>query len=131
MNRRESLRNIAYLLWIPLGWLVFKLDEKQQEFSNGSSITRIGRDFPQGISFYGAVIASKKVDKFHFLSATCTHLGCQILTESQGILICPCHGSQYDHEGKNLHGPATKPLETLTYGIDMKTGDFLVNTPAI
>lgn len=27
-----------------------------------------------------------------------------------GIIRCPCHGSQYDLEGKVLQGPALYPL---------------------
>lgn len=126
MTRRESLKNLAYLLWIPFAWLVFKIEDRQKELASSSSLVRVGKDVPEGITFYGNVIVSKKNDKIHFLSSTCSHLGCRIQKEKQGILICPCHGSQYDIEGLNLRGPAVKPLENLNYHRDIKTGDYLV-----
>jgi Rieske Fe-S protein len=43
------------------------------------------------------------------LSPICTHLGCTV--EIQGDrLVCPCHGSTYDREGRVLRGPAERAL---------------------
>lgn len=44
------------------------------------------------------------------LSAICTHLGC-LVEQSGAGLQCPCHGSQYDQVGRNLTGPASRPLD--------------------
>lgn len=44
------------------------------------------------------------------LSAHCTHLGCKIKEVSGGKLRCPCHGSEYDLEGRVLKGPAYRDL---------------------
>ncbi|MEN8115938.1 MAG: Rieske 2Fe-2S domain-containing protein [Bacteroidota bacterium] len=44
-------------------------------------------------------------------SAHCTHLGCKIDKMENGRLVCPCHGSEYDLNGKVLQGPAYKNLE--------------------
>ena len=43
------------------------------------------------------------------LSPICTHLGCTVGIEGP-VLLCPCHGSTYDREGRVLRGPATNPL---------------------
>ena len=43
------------------------------------------------------------------LSTICTDLGCQVEQSGAG-LQCPCHGSQYDRTGRNLTGPASRPL---------------------
>jgi Rieske Fe-S protein len=41
----------------------------------------------------------------------CTHLGCQPSLDPQTrLLICPCHGSRFDLQGRVLRGPATRPL---------------------
>jgi Rieske Fe-S protein len=37
--------------------------------------------------------------RFAALSPICTHLGCTVEIE-QARLVCPCHGSTYDREGK-------------------------------
>ena len=47
--------------------------------------------------------------RFAALSPICTHLGCTVEIE-QARLVCPCHGSTYDREGKVLRGPAEKSL---------------------
>ncbi|HEX5011831.1 MAG TPA: ubiquinol-cytochrome c reductase iron-sulfur subunit [Planctomycetota bacterium] len=45
------------------------------------------------------------------LSTTCTHKGCDVRWNDQrGLIVCPCHGSEYDRHGGNLKGPATRPL---------------------
>lgn len=61
------------------------------------------------------------------LSPKCTHKGCTV--DVQGArLVCPCHGSTYDREGRVLRGPAERPLArhaaTVANGIvDIRIGD--------
>ena len=48
----------------------------------------------------------------HAVAAECTHLGCVVRWNgAERSWDCPCHGSRFDHEGKVLHGPATRDLE--------------------
>ena len=49
---------------------------------------------------------------FLALSRICTHQGCQIDIGGPGF-NCPCHGSQFDKDGKNVAGPAPSPLARL------------------
>ncbi len=46
---------------------------------------------------------------FAALSSICTHRGCTVDLGGPG-LACPCHGSQYDREGKVVRGPANRAL---------------------
>src|SRR5512145_3085904 len=46
---------------------------------------------------------------FAALSSICTHRGCTVDISGQG-LACPCHGSQYDREGRVTRGPASRAL---------------------
>jgi cytochrome b6-f complex iron-sulfur subunit len=49
------------------------------------------------------------------LSTTCTHRGCDVRWNSErGLIVCPCHGSEYDVHGGNLVGPAKRPLHRYT-----------------
>lgn len=49
----------------------------------------------------------------HAVSATCTHLGCIVNWNSaEKSWDCPCHGARYSCEGKVLHGPTVKDLES-------------------
>lgn len=58
----------------------------------------------------------------------CTHLGCTVVINdpkdmSKG-LFCPCHGGQYDAEGKNTGGPPPKPLPR--YTMEIKGGELVI-----
>ncbi len=45
------------------------------------------------------------------LNAVCTHLGCVVpWNASENKFMCPCHGSQYNSEGKVVRGPAPLSL---------------------
>ncbi len=47
------------------------------------------------------------------LSAICTHLGCTVTLREEGGFDCPCHGSRFNAQGKNIYGPAPRPLRHL------------------
>jgi thiosulfate dehydrogenase [quinone] large subunit len=47
--------------------------------------------------------------EFGALSPICTHRGCTV-DVSRDRLVCPCHGSTYDRDGKVLKGPAQRAL---------------------
>ncbi len=56
-------------------------------------------------------IIYKTKDGFQAYSLVCTHLGCTVEEDGEKF-SCPCHGSQFDHDGSVLKGPATKRLST-------------------
>ena len=59
---------------------------------------------------------------FAALSSICTHRGCTVDLGGPG-LSCPCHGSQYDREGRVTRGPAARALQR--YPV-RTTGDELI-----
>ena len=61
--------------------------------------------------------------RFAALSPICTHLGCTVEIE-ESRLVCPCHGSNYDREGRVLRGPAEHPLAR--YPVELAADDVLV-----
>ncbi|AFZ48842.1 Rieske Fe-S protein [Dactylococcopsis salina PCC 8305] len=62
------------------------------------------------------------------LNAVCTHLGCVVpWNASEGKFICPCHGSQYNAEGKVVRGPA--PLSLALVNSDVNEDGNIVFTP--
>ncbi|HLH70843.1 MAG TPA: ubiquinol-cytochrome c reductase iron-sulfur subunit [Candidatus Dormibacteraeota bacterium] len=69
-----------------------------------------GDNYAGKIGFKGYVV--NVGSELVVLSATCSHLGCQINPPSGGqkIFLCPCHGSEFDLRGKVVHGPAIAPL---------------------
>jgi Rieske Fe-S protein len=58
------------------------------------------------------VITQPTEGEFKAFSATCTHAGCTVASISNGVINCPCHGSQFKIEdGSVAKGPAGEPLE--------------------
>ena len=65
------------------------------------------------VSFDGNYLVVNQDGTTTVFSAHCTHLGC-IITQKEGDrLVCPCHGSEYDLNGKVIKGPAWKSLEII------------------
>lgn len=59
---------------------------------------------------------------FTALSPICTHRGCTVDVHG-ARLVCPCHGSTYDRDGRVLKGPAQRALQRFPVTI---AGDELV-----
>ncbi|XP_042477835.1 cytochrome b6-f complex iron-sulfur subunit, chloroplastic [Macadamia integrifolia] len=58
------------------------------------------------------------------INAVCTHLGCVVpWNAAEGKFICPCHGSQYNYQGKVVRGPA--PLSLALAHADIDEGKVL------
>jgi Rieske Fe-S protein len=64
---------------------------------------------------------------FMALSLTCTHAGCPVnWISSSAIFSCPCHGSQYDKNGKRIAGPAQRDLTPYNTEYRSETGEVIV-----
>jgi len=64
----------------------------------------------KGDATYLIVNDDKTLEKFG-VNAVCTHLGCVVpWNKSANKFCCPCHGSQYDKNGKVVRGPAPLSL---------------------
>jgi len=50
--------------------------------------------------------------EIYALSLVCTHLGCTLNVTGER-LSCPCHGSEFDRQGRVLKGPADRVLRRL------------------
>jgi cytochrome b6-f complex iron-sulfur subunit len=71
------------------------------------------RQLTQGLKgdpTYLVVNAESKIEDFG-INAVCTHLGCVVpWNAAENKFKCPCHGSQYDFQGKVVRGPAPLSL---------------------
>jgi Rieske Fe-S protein len=58
------------------------------------------------------VVLTQPVDgEFKAFSAVCPHQGCLVTDVREGVIVCPCHGSQFDiATGDVIAGPATTGL---------------------
>uniref|UniRef100_A0A0D9X094 plastoquinol--plastocyanin reductase n=1 Tax=Leersia perrieri TaxID=77586 RepID=A0A0D9X094_9ORYZ len=58
------------------------------------------------------------------INAVCTHLGCVVpWNAAENKFICPCHGSQYNNQGRVVRGPA--PLSLALVHADVDDGKVL------
>jgi len=63
----------------------------------------------------------------HALSATCTHLGCQVRWDAEGARFrCPCHGGVFDAQGNVVEGPPPRPLGRVEARLDAAGGGVVV-----
>ena len=70
------------------------------------------RELVQGLKGepYYLISTPDNIKDFAILSV-CTHLGCVVpWVKSANKFCCPCHGSQYDENGKVVRGPAPLSL---------------------
>jgi len=87
------------------------------------------RNLVQGLkadATYLVVTDDRQIEKYG-LNAVCTHLGCVVpWNDNEKKFKCPCHGSQYNREGKVVRGPA--PLSLALAHCDVKD-DLVTFTP--
>jgi Rieske Fe-S protein len=72
---------------------------------HGAKIVRFNRD--------PVIVIQTPTGQFKAFSARCTHLGCVVEyqgNESPPYFSCNCHGSEFDINGRNIEGPASRPL---------------------
>lgn len=86
--------------------------------TDGGSLKVIPKGAPDPI--YVLALGNRR---FAAVSPICTHLGCTVEIE-ESRLVCPCHGSNYDREGRVLRGPAEHPLAR--YPVEVTADDVLV-----
>jgi menaquinol-cytochrome c reductase iron-sulfur subunit len=108
------------------------LYESPQRFKVGPAAR-----FTDGVTYLSEnrVFVFRRADRFHCLSAVCTHLGCtvQMIKVPRGEVQdlefhCPCHGSKYKADGTNFAGPAPKPLASLRLEIAPDDRQLIVDS---
>lgn len=73
---------------------------------------------------------SNNPDGLLALYKVCVHLGCIYAWNDQEFkFICPCHGSQYQHDGTYISGPAPRSLDRFVITIEDENGTVLNQTP--
>jgi Rieske Fe-S protein len=57
------------------------------------------------------VVTQPTAGVYKAFTAACPHRGCAVGRPQEGVMTCPCHGSEFAADtGKCLRGPATAPL---------------------
>lgn len=63
---------------------------------------------------------------YRAFSNVCTHSGCGISIFRESRMLCQCHGSEFDTEGRNVAGPAPTPLASFRVTLDQAQGVLVV-----
>ena len=102
-------------------------------------------EFPDGIKFLPdeRLFVFRQGNTFHAISAVCTHLGCTVRAEALPRVetrevggqpmrlthrfLCPCHGSKYEGDGRNVAGPAPRPLDWYELTVAADDGQLVVD----
>ena len=92
--------------------VVLSHNELEELFRVGDIVLLAAEGLPEAI-----VLIRKNAGSYRALGARCTHLGCRV-RPGKHALICPCHGSVFDLEGKVIRGPAQEPLPG--YALEVK-----------
>jgi cytochrome b6-f complex iron-sulfur subunit len=79
----------------------------------------------KGDPTYLVVTEDKSLESYG-INAICTHLGCVVpWNAGENKFICPCHGSQYNAQGKVVRGPA--PLSLALTHVDVDDDSVLIS----
>lgn len=116
------------LLWmlasVPLAWALGPM-LRRVRVQNQPAPVAIPPDVPTGLTFTGEVIVNRGPDgTVRAFASRCTHLGCRLDRITEGIIVCPCHGSRFAADGRVLTGPAARPLTPLLVVPDAVTGGW-------
>ncbi|GAA0920264.1 Rieske (2Fe-2S) protein [Nonomuraea longicatena] len=70
------------------------------------------------------VVTQPSAGVYKAFSTACPHQGCAVGVPEDGVMTCPCHGSEFDATtGAALKGPAKAPLASVEVRLD---GDGIV-----
>ncbi|MGW2029426.1 MULTISPECIES: Rieske (2Fe-2S) protein [Streptomyces] len=72
-------------------------------------------DIPEGggkiFKDQGVVVTQPSAGTYKAFSSKCTHQGCAVGSVANGVIVCPCHNSEFSvTDGSVKKGPATQPL---------------------
>ena len=105
------------------GKLSIDLKKAAELKSSGDALRFEGDNLPARV-----LVVFGEDGRFHAFQNRCTHLGHRRLDPVPGtntVQCCSVNKSTYEYDGKNIHGPAPRPVVTYPAEVD---GDTLVVT---
>ena len=91
-------------------------------------LDRLSAGQAQYVEFRGQqLIVLVSPDGPHVFSASCPHLGCNVIWDSgEGIFRCPCHGAMFNASGQVIRGPVSAPLSKVEF--EIRNGTLVVSS---
>ena len=125
ISRKEFLVKLSWISMLPY-LLLAGFAFRQNARINHAKNIRIPMQINNGVTFRDGLIIVKNETSIEFITAKCTHLGCNIHSMENNELVCPCHGSRFSLTGACLKGPAKEPLRNLEYEIDEIANEYII-----
>jgi len=125
-TRRSLFRAAAIALGAGLLAAFRSLTDRVTAVQPRSRRVTLPAGLTQDVTFADGVIVCRSDRGIRAMSARCTHLGCTITREADGLLVCPCHGSRFHLDGSVARGPATRALDVLPHRVDRVTGTLVI-----
>ncbi|MFD0313595.1 QcrA and Rieske domain-containing protein [Streptomyces flavalbus] len=91
------------------------------EGAGGGTVIARTSDIPEGGGMVvgDVVVTQPTAGEYRAFSSKCTHQGCAVKDVKDGVIHCPCHGSQFSAaDGSVRKGPATQPLAAAEIAVD-------------
>jgi quinol---cytochrome c reductase iron-sulfur subunit, bacillus type len=85
---------------------------------------------PTGLGRRVAFVRNDGDGTFTAMANTCMHVGCPVRAFVTGF-GCPCHGGQYDLEGRPVAGPPVRPLNRYETHVDARSHLILGRLDAV
>jgi Rieske Fe-S protein len=98
----------------------------QDSGGSGGTVLVAASDVPEGGGVIKGVfvITQPKAGTYKAFSKVCTHQGCDVSKVDGGVIICPCHNSEFSiQDGSPQNGPANRALPEQKVTVD---GDNIV-----
>lgn len=119
MNRRDFLKTLGFFSIGLSLYVVYKnlthlsRPPSKRIYLSTEELKRFGRLY-LGDEF----ILIKKDNDFSVYSRRCPHLGCKLNYDPvEELIICPCHKSKFNLDGRYLEGPAKRDLNRLSFDL--------------
>ncbi len=131
-DRKFFLKIASFSMTLFSIGFIFPLIDKFRTFSISRKNIELSDVISDGINFFSNFIIIKNSENIKILSSKCTHLGCIIKNrDSNGNLVCSCHGSVFSPDGRVLAGPASSDLNELKWHKNSKTGKIIIEDVSV
>jgi len=117
--RRAFLKLLPAVLTVPALWLMSSLTKRNGALpENAETLETVPIPQGNGVSFSDKLAVVTGAEGVGVFSSRCPHMGCRVNQVEGGELVCPCHGSRFDRQGKLVRGPAGRGLQPLSFEVD-------------
>jgi Rieske Fe-S protein len=127
ISRKAFLSSASLILMAVVVYLWERMIRSMESARISQKEIRVNDNLKEGVTFFEGfyLYSDKKITRA--FSSSCTHAGCLLTKEENGLILCPCHGSGFEAAtGRVLKGPALKPLKPLICRIDKQSNEWIV-----